>query len=124
MADTNSTLKENLLQALYRAEHFVTKTKLAIKEKFDLLEPIKILPFYGFGNDHYVFIKGRVMEEEKILDKPEDQSVKDHLKDTYKRYETDEIPNMKIKASFGGKTLENKQMQKVFLNLNSALMNL
>ncbi|NJY63283.1 DUF2183 domain-containing protein [Salinimicrobium sp. CDJ15-81-2] len=106
MADTRSTIKENLLQALYRAEHFVTKTKLAVKEKFHLLEPIKILPFYGFGNDHYVFIKGRVMEEEKILDKHGDRSIKDHLKDTFKRYETDEIPNIRIKASFGGKTIE------------------
>lgn len=106
MANNKSVIKENLTQALYRAEHWVTRTKLAVKEKFNLLEPIKILPFYGFGNDRYVFIKGRVMEEEKILDEPEDQTVKEHLKDTYKRYETDEIPNIKVKASFGGRTIE------------------
>ena len=101
-----STLKENLQNALSRTEHFITRSKLSFKERFNLLEPIKILPFYGFGNDTYVFLKGRVMEEEMILDKPKDQSVMDHLKDTYKRYETDEIPNIRLKASFNGKEIE------------------
>lgn len=102
MADDKNTLKE----ALSRVEHLFTQSRLAFKEKFNLLEPVKILPFYGFGNDHYIFIKGRLMEEEKILDKPQDQSVKDHLKDTFKRYETDEIPHLRLKASFNGKEIE------------------
>lgn len=106
MASDPSGIKKNLSAALSRAEHLITKTKLSFKERFNLLEPIIILPFYGFGNDTYVFLKGRVMEEEKIIDKPEDQSLKDHLKDTYKRYETDEIPHIKLKASFGGKEIE------------------
>lgn len=107
MAD-NTELKENLKEALSRAEHLLTRSKLAVKERFQLMEPVKILPFYGFGNDRYIFIKGRVMEEEKIVENPQDQSVAGHLKDTYKRYETDEIPHIRIKASFGGKEIETR----------------
>lgn len=106
MTDIQMKLKENLHKALFKAEQLLTRTKLTVKEKFDLLEPIKILPFYGFGNAHYVFIKGRVLEEEKIVDHPQDLSVTEHLEDTYKRYETDEIPHIKLKASFGGKEIE------------------
>ena len=103
---TKADLQQNLSEALSRAEHLFTKAKLSFKERFNLLEPIKILPFYGFGNDKYIFLKGRILEEEKIIDKPEDQSIKDHLKDTYKRFESDEIPHIKLKASFNGKEIE------------------
>lgn len=106
MAHTRQNLKQNLKDALSRAEHLLTQTKLSFKERFNLLEPIKILPFRGFGNENYVFLKGRVMEEEKITDGPQDQSIADHLKETYKRYETDEIPHIKLKASFNGKEIE------------------
>ena len=106
MADTRAKLKKNLMDALSRAEHLLTETKLTFKERFDLLEPIKILPFRGFGNENYVFLKGRVMEEEKITDNTKGQSIAGHLKDTYKRYETDEIPHINLKASFNGKDIE------------------
>ncbi len=108
MAKTRTISKGKLKDSLSRAEHLLTRSKLAFKERFNLMEAIKILPFYGFGNDRYVFIKGRVIEEEKIIDKPQDRSVADHLKDTYKRYETDEIPHIGIKASFGGREIETK----------------
>ena len=106
--DTRTNLKEKLSDALSRAEHLFTQSRLAVKQRFHLMEPIKILPFYGFGNDRYIFIKGRVMEEEKIVEDPQDQTVAAHLKDTYKRYETDEIPHIGIKVSFGGKEIETK----------------
>ena len=117
MADTRTELKKNLTNALSRAEHLLTETKLSFKERFNLLEPIKILPFRGFGNDKYVFLKGRVMEEEKITDNTKDQSIAGHLKDTYKRYETDEIPHLKLKASFNGKDIETKTDSEGFFEI-------
>ncbi|WP_029036999.1 App1 family protein [Salinimicrobium xinjiangense] len=57
------------------------------------------------------------MEEEKIQDQVKDQSVMEHLKDTYKRYETDEIPYIGIKGSFGGKEIETKTDAEGFFEL-------
>ncbi|MEG9328852.1 phosphatase domain-containing protein [Salinimicrobium catena] len=99
-------LKENLKNAVARAEHLLSMAKFNFKDRFNLLEPIKIFPFYGFGNEHYVFIKGRVLENEKIREKDPDGSDWQHLKDTYKRFETDEIPKIKVKASFAGREQE------------------
>lgn len=99
-------IKENLLHALLRVEHHLSKSKFEVKKKFNLLEPLKIFPYYGFGNEKYVFIKGRVLENEKVKEKDPDGSDWEHIKDTYKRFETDEIPHIKVSASFAGREME------------------
>ena len=106
MKNIKSGIKEKLMLAMVQIEDGFAKGKFAAKEKFNLLEPIKILPYYGFGSDHYVFIKGRVLEEEGVKEKEEDGSTLEHLKNTYKRYESDEIPHVKVSAEFAGKRQE------------------
>lgn len=78
-----SEIKEKLRQALSRVQNSFARGKFATKEKLNLLEPVKIQPYYGFGSDHYVFIKGRVLEAEGVREKLEDSSKFKHLKDTY-----------------------------------------
>lgn len=105
MADTKSELKEKLMEAIAHVEHSFSKAKFTLKEKLNLLEPIKIMPYYGFGNETYVYLKGRVLENEKVKEN-KSGNVLEHLKNTYKRYESDEIPGIKLKASFAGREME------------------
>lgn len=105
MANLNQELKEKLINAVTLAEHSLSAAKFKLKDQLNILEPIKIMPYHGFGNAHYVYLKGRVLENEKIKAKGE-ASVFTHLKNTYKRYETDEIPGIKLKASFAGQEKE------------------
>jgi phosphatidate phosphatase APP1 len=106
MAIGKSDLKERLLQAAARLEHGFIQAKHAVKEKFDLLDPVMIMPYYGYGNDTCVYLKGRVIEKEKIKEKQEGASTLRHLKNTYRRYESDEIPGIRLRASYGGQALE------------------
>lgn len=95
-------LKENLLAILSRIELGFSRSKFEVKDRLNLLEPIKIMPYYGFGNRHYVYLKGRVLEQEKVREKQDQGSDWEHLKDTYKRFESDEIPGILIQGSFAG----------------------
>ena len=106
MANLTQATKERLLAAITQVEHSISTAKYKTKEKLHLLEPINIMPYYGFGNDRYVFVKGRVLEDEKVKKPEENGSVLTHLIDTYKRYESDEIPGIKLKASFAGQEIE------------------
>lgn len=99
-------IKEKIRSALNSVESELSSRKFEIKDRFNLLEPITIMPFFGFGSDHYVFVKGRVLEKEKLKKKDENLSILQHLENTVKRYETDEIPGIKVQANFGGKQLE------------------
>lgn len=107
-------IKANLKEAVARAEHQLSKAKFAVKEKMNWLEPIKIFPYHGFGNEKYVYIKGRVLENEKIRDEKPDGSNWEHIKDTYKRFESDEIPYIKVKGSFAGQEKETETDEEGF----------
>jgi phosphatidate phosphatase APP1 len=108
MAAGKQEIKEKLLKAAALLESGFIKAKHTVKEKLDMLDPVMIFPYYGYGNDTCVFLKGRVLEKEKIKEKKEGASTLQHLKNTYRRYESDEIPGIRLKASYGGKEQELK----------------
>jgi phosphatidate phosphatase APP1 len=105
MAIGKSDIKDRLLQAAAHLEHGFIQAKHAVKVKLDMLDPVMIMPYYGYGNDTCVYLKGRVIEKEKIKEKKEGASTLRHLKNTYRRYESDEIPGIRLEASYGGQTL-------------------
>ncbi|MHA6250121.1 App1 family protein [Pontibacter sp. CAU 1760] len=90
------------MKTLSKVEHGLTQAKFKIKDNLNLLEAINIMPYYGFGSAHYVFVKGRVLEDENVPAPKADDNTLSHIKNTYKRYESDEIPGAKVKASFAG----------------------
>ena len=106
MAIGKSDIKEKLLKAAAYLEHGFIKTKHTLKEKLHDIDPVMIMPYYGYGNDTCVYLKGRVIEKEKIKAKDEGASKWRHLKNTYRRYESDEIPGIRLQASYGGKVTE------------------
>jgi hypothetical protein len=81
MASTIQNAKEKLLHAIALAEHQLSKAKFTIKDKLHLLEPIMIMPYYGFGNQHYVYLKGRCWKMTK-LKKTMRPTALQHLKNT------------------------------------------
>lgn len=106
MTNITQATKEGLLAAIEQVEHGLSLAKFKTKDKLHLLEPINIMPYYGFGNENYVFVKGRVLEDEKLKQSEKGDGVLTHLKNTYKRYESDEIPGIKLRASFAGQEQE------------------
>ena len=103
MANNKKIVKEKLIKAVAFLDHSFAKAKVTVKEKLHLLDPIMIMPYYGYGNEHCVFMKERVLEKEKIVENEEGASKLRHLKNTYRRYESDEIPGARVKASYGDK---------------------
>ncbi len=60
-------------------------------------DPLQIIPFQGYGTSSHFYVRGRALEDEGIdLSK---RSFLQLLRNTWKRFETDEIPhaNLKIK---------------------------
>ncbi len=76
--------------------------KVYLKQRLGWLDVPKILPYRGFGNETDVFISGMVIED-KGLAKPKDsQKFWKNLIATIKRFSSDEIPQVKIRAEFLG----------------------
>jgi len=114
MAELQNDLKAKLVEAITRLERGFSKAKFTLKDNLHWLEPIMIVPYYGFGNERYVYLKGRVIEDEKITEPEAASSNLEHLRNTFKRFESDEIPGIRVKASFAGQQLEVKTDEEGF----------
>ncbi len=77
--------------------------KVYLKQKLGWLDVPRIVPYRGYGNETDVFIKGMVIED-KGLSKPKDKHRFWHnVLATIKRFSSDEIPGVKVKAELLGK---------------------
>jgi phosphatidate phosphatase APP1 len=78
--------------------------KIFLKQKAGWLDIPKILPYNGFGNENEVYIKGMVIED-KGLAKPHDkQKVWKNILATIKRFSSDEIAGVNVRATFMNQT--------------------
>lgn len=62
--------------------------------------PLCIVPYRGYGTADRLYLKGRVLEDEGIPPASEDDSAWRNLVNTYKRFESDEVPGARLKATF------------------------
>ncbi len=78
--------------------------KVFLKQKAGWLDKPRIVPYRGYGNETDVFIRGMVIED-KGLSKPQDRHRFWHnVLATVKRFSSDEIPGVRIKAELLGST--------------------
>ncbi len=93
----------------------LTQSTANVEEKFDLLkmqlsrrlgleEPLMIQAYYGFGTAQRATIKGRVLENEGILQATDNDSIWQNMLNTYRQLESDEIPGATVQGVFHGVT--------------------
>ncbi|MCI5057973.1 MAG: DUF2183 domain-containing protein [Flavobacteriales bacterium] len=68
-------------------------------------KPLMIVPYGGFANEEYIFGQARIIEDENIEVNKGDGLLK-NLWNSYKRLDSDEIPNAKILVDWGNGTEE------------------
>lgn len=81
---------------------FYTRLKYHFKKKMGFLRPPKILPYSGFGNSKKLQLRGRVIEDKGIAKPQEEDSIWQNMVAMYKRYTSESIPHVRIKAKFQG----------------------
>jgi phosphatidate phosphatase APP1 len=80
------------------------RIKVFLKQKAGWLDTPRIVPYRGYGNETEIFIQGMVIED-KGLAKPKDKHQFWHnVLATIKRFSSDEIPGVRVKAELLGKT--------------------
>lgn len=92
--------------------------KFKVKKKLNLFDPIFILPYRAYGNKNKIILKGRVLEKERIVHGEEhEDSVFKNLYRFYKRYESDEIPNVDLEINYKGKKYKARTDDEGFYDL-------
>lgn len=79
-------------------------------------DDVMILPYVTYGTKNMAYLRGRVLEDKNIRTN-EDDTIFDLLKNTYKRFWTDEKENVKVKASFADNEFETKTNQEGYFRI-------
>jgi phosphatidate phosphatase APP1 len=93
-------------QRIQRVENRWDSLRLKAKAKLNLFDEVIIYPYRGFGNEQRATLTGRVLERESVIHKKDELNagVLRNIWRVYKRYESDELPGVKISGTFAGVT--------------------
>jgi phosphatidate phosphatase APP1 len=94
--------KDWLLQKASELEHKFDEQKLKIKHNLNLIDPLKIQAYRGYGNQEKMVILGRLVEESGIDTPKADDSYLQNAVTLFHRYESDEIPGAEILVEAAG----------------------
>lgn len=98
--------KKRIIKLARKARNPFIKIKLELKQQLGWLGIPMILPYYGFGNHNEIILKGSVLED-KGLAKPEvEASIWQNMLAMIKRFQSDEMPGVRLRACFQGETHE------------------
>ena len=88
----------------HKVETSIDHLKLKLKDALNLIDPVIIFPFRGYGTGEQFFIEGRVLEKEDVIhgEQEHDNSLGNNIRKIWKRYESDEIPGVGIEAEMEG----------------------
>lgn len=68
-------------------------------------DPVSIIPYRGYAGNDRLFLKGRVLEDGHIVSGKSDSQVRNFI-NSFRRFETDEIPEVPVRIRLGNETLE------------------
>ena len=74
--------------------------------QFDDYDNLSIVPYMGFGNSEIAYIRGRILEDKGIRESSATDRAWQNLKNMYRHFETDEVPNALVSAKFFEKEKE------------------
>ncbi|QDG53903.1 DUF2183 domain-containing protein [Persicimonas caeni] len=77
----------------------------AIRQQIGYFDSIRVLPYNGFGASDGVWLKGRVLADDKV-DAEQGDNELEKLANMFRRAHTDEVPEAQVRVSFGKRTVQ------------------
>jgi phosphatidate phosphatase APP1 len=91
-----------VLDLVSRIEGGFDRFKGRLAERFDRDDPLQILPYRGYGTPDRLLLQGRVLQDEPLGASTGDDTLWTNLGNTWKRFESDEVAGVAVRASCGG----------------------
>ncbi|RYZ55851.1 MAG: DUF2183 domain-containing protein [Sphingobacteriales bacterium] len=89
-----------------------------MKKRLGYYDPVQIVPYRTYGNLDRLYLKGRVLEDKKIAQAADKDTILNNLINMYKRFESDEVKEAVIHAVFEGKHLEMKTDREGYFHMD------
>jgi phosphatidate phosphatase APP1 len=95
-----SNWREVLTHMVNDAENHYDRLRYRLHYRLGGPDPIKIIPYRGYGSREMLYLKGRVLEDKGDLVSTDNDSLWDNLLEMYRRLESTEVPHARILARF------------------------
>lgn len=82
------------------------RAKLRLEARAGILDRLQIVPFRGFGNGREFLLEGRLLEAKGVAGAASDATFLRNVADAIRRFESDEIPDALLRATFRGRRYE------------------
>lgn len=86
----------------WRVEMRIDRARFRLRQRLNLVRPVRIAPYRGHGNGREVFLRGRVIEDRKVRRALESDSRWQNLTAAYKRIFSGKVPGARVAAQFAG----------------------
>ncbi|MBA4057022.1 MAG: hypothetical protein C0490_20070, partial [Marivirga sp.] len=95
-----SELKKRFSKVVAGIEFNFDKLALEFRKRLNTDDPIQIVTYRSYGTLNQLYVKGRVLKDKGIGKSTQKDTVLNNLLNMYKRFESDEVPNAKLKVNF------------------------
>ena len=89
-----------LTRHLARAETQFDRIKHRFAERLGRIGPVQIQPYIGHGTAETLYLRGRVLEDKQLEPSEDDDSIWENILAAYKRFESDEIPGVRVRLRY------------------------
>lgn len=97
---TSATRLGRLLDARFDRLHYGLKRRLGYDQ------PLQVVAYDGYGDADTLYLGGRVLEDHGHGDAVDRETLWRNLAASYRRFESDEVPGLRVRATFQGQSAE------------------
>jgi phosphatidate phosphatase APP1 len=94
------TFRNKLIRIASGIEDRFDELTLKFKKRLRLTDPLQIVTYRSYGATSRLYIKGRLLEDKKIVKGSKNDSILNNLVNMYRRFESDEVADATLKIRF------------------------
>lgn len=96
-----SKLRRLVTRAAAAADRGLDTLRYELSDRFGRDRELRILPYRWYGTPNHIAVRGRVLRFNGLRGSLEDDNWWDNLLNTYRRFNSDEVPYACVRAQFG-----------------------
>lgn len=101
-----SDWKNTFVHYISQVEEQFDDLTYRLRKRLNYFHPIQIVPYRSYGTANRLYLKGRVLENKGIAQAGDKDTVLNNLLNMYKRFESDEVMDARLRVNFQGQTHE------------------
>ncbi len=113
-----SRLKKRLTKLAAGIEANFDDLALAFRKRLNSDDPLQIVTYRSYGTVNRLYVKGRVLKNKGLRKSTDKDTVWNNLLSMYKRFESDEVPDARLKINFQDKSISVSTDEEGYFTIN------